>query len=138
MGGRQEKPIDIKELEKIAALQSSQREAAAHFGVDESTLRARLKRPEYAKAWEKGRCKGRLAVREMQMKAAQDGNITAQIWWGKQYLDQTDKLDTRLLHQNINALIDIYQNVAKTYVPEDKWEEFCAGLRRGAAAYLET
>jgi hypothetical protein len=39
-------------------------------------------------ALERGRAKGNISLRRMQWKAAEEGNITAMIWLGKQLLGQ--------------------------------------------------
>ena len=40
----------------------------------------------------RGRAKGRISVRRMQMKLLEDGNATMGVWLGKQLLGQTDQV----------------------------------------------
>ena len=48
----------------------------------------------------KGKEEGKAKLRDVQLKSAMSGNVTMQIWLGKQYLDQTDKT-------NISGLSDV-------------------------------
>lgn len=80
-------PIDIEQLEELATIQCTQAEAAAVLKVSVDTLAKRLKEPEYAEAWERGRQNGRVSLRRRQWKKDTD---TMLIWLGKQYLGQRD------------------------------------------------
>lgn len=88
--GRPRAIIDLDELEKLAMLQPTLREAAAWFNVDEETIFRRLQDPVFRKRWENGQAKGRLSLRRQQIKMAEEGNATMGIWLGKQLLGQRD------------------------------------------------
>jgi hypothetical protein len=93
--GRPEEIIDGEAFEKLAAFQCTQPEIAAFFKVSVDTIQRRIASvPEYAEAWERGRENGKASLRRMQFSSAQKGNVTMQIWLGKQYLGQRDKFDT--------------------------------------------
>ena len=94
--GRKPKPIDLDSLEKLARLNCTHEEIAAWFSISRMQLYERLKKPEYADAIERGKAKGRISVRRMQMKLLYQGNATMGIWLGKQLLGQRDNLDSRL------------------------------------------
>tara|TARA_R110000796_G_scaffold167313_3_gene284202 strand:- start:6423 stop:6872 length:450 start_codon:yes stop_codon:yes gene_type:complete len=83
--------LDIKEAHVISLASKlwSGREIASHLGCCESTLRRR-----FAAAIKQGRDKGTSRLRDRQMEAALDGQPTMLVWLGKQYLGQSDKLDT--------------------------------------------
>ena len=87
----------IDKVKMIAGLQCTQPEAAAILEVSlacfEGFLRANKKARE---AWDDGRENGRASVRRMQFNSAKAGNVTMQIWLGKQYLGQKDKQETEL------------------------------------------
>lgn len=52
------------------------------------TLIRRMGDAKFQEAIERGRAKGRCSLRKAQFDAALDGNVTAQIWLGKQLLNQ--------------------------------------------------
>lgn len=95
-GGRPPKIVcndeTLGKVKLIASAQHTQPEAAALLGVSlacfEGFLRSNKKARE---VWDEGRESGKASLRRMQFKAAQGGNVTMQIWLGKQYLGQQDK-----------------------------------------------
>lgn len=86
--GRPRVVIDERTLAGLAAIQCSYVEMAAVLGVDESTLRL-----HYRDLIEKEREAGKMSIRRAQYQTALKGNVTMQIWLGKQYLGQRDKQD---------------------------------------------
>lgn len=86
--------INLLELEKLSMLHCSDRELAGWFGVDVKTIERRRKEPEFAAAMERGRCKGKINVRRMQMQLLEKGNATMAVWLGKQLLGQSDQADS--------------------------------------------
>ena len=89
--------IDLSELEKLCGLQCSDEEIAAWFNVSTRTIERRRKNPKFAVVMERGKARGRISVRRMQMKLLEQGNATMAIWLGKNLLRQTDQLQP---HQN--------------------------------------
>ena len=87
--------IDVVELEKLCAMQATDEEIAAWFGVSTRTIERRRKVRKFADVMERGRAKGRLSMRRMQMKLLEAGNATMGVWLGKQYLGQTDQVEYR-------------------------------------------
>src|SRR5690242_20311702 len=87
--------IDLVELEKLAHLQCTDEEIAAWFGVATKSIQRRRKNPKFAAVMERGRAKGRISVRRMQMRLLEQGNATMGVWLGKQLLGQTDFIDHR-------------------------------------------
>lgn len=84
------KKIKISEIRSIAALQCSTREAAAFFGIRHSLFKHILDTDPVAKdAWEDGQGKGKMLIRQRQMKLSENSASMA-IWLGKQYLGQKD------------------------------------------------
>jgi hypothetical protein len=82
-----------REINQLAQIQCTQKEAASVLGVCENTfnqfLRSHLKARE---AWEMGREEGKASLRRMQWRAAERSTAML-IWLGKQHLGQTDKLE---------------------------------------------
>jgi hypothetical protein len=85
-----------KQINGLARIQCTQREAAAVLGVHEDTFRDFLRSHESAAdAWHSGIEQGKASLRREQYKNAQSGNATMQIWLGKQWLGQRDQIENR-------------------------------------------
>src|SRR6266849_10197427 len=95
--------IDLKELERLCAIQCTDEEIAAWFSVSTRTIERRRLEPEFAEVMTRGRAKGRISVRRMQMKMLEEGNATMGVWLGKQILGQADQvsLDINVLQIGI-------------------------------------
>ena len=84
--------IDLVELEKLCMLQCTDEEIAAWFDVSTRTIERRRLEPKFANVMERGKAKGRISVRRLQMKMLEDGNATMGVWLGKQILGQADQV----------------------------------------------
>src|SRR5262247_2760591 len=84
--------IDLAELEKLSMMQATDEEIAAWFGVTTRTIERRRKKKKFAEVMDRGKAKGRISVRRMQMKLLEQGNATMGVWLGKQILGQTDEV----------------------------------------------
>jgi hypothetical protein len=82
--------IDLAELEKLCMMQCTNEEIGAWFGVSSKTIERRRKNQKFAEVMDRGRAKGRVSVRRMQIKLLEQGNATMGVWLGKQILGQTD------------------------------------------------
>ena len=78
--------IDTDQVEKLSGLGCTNTEIASFFGCDESLIRK-----SYSEFLTKGRDKGKIRLRQWQLKSAERGNVAMLIWLGKQMLGQTDK-----------------------------------------------
>ena len=105
--GRPRKEINFVEFEKLCALQATQQEIADWFAIDTDTLDRRIKEHyecKFSEIFNQKRGRGKIALRRMQMQAAEKGNTTMLIWLGKQYLKQTDKNE---YHQTAKIEVNI-------------------------------
>ena len=109
--------IDIVELEKLCQLQCTDEEIAAWFGVATRTIERRRLEPEFAEVMSRGKAKGRISVRRMQMRLLEQGNATMGVWLGKQLLGQRDQVTTEVRRlpsllelpaEELNALLREY------------------------------
>jgi hypothetical protein len=116
--GRPKKFVDLELVEKLAHIQCTNGEIAATLGVSVDTLQ---RNKNFAVVYKKGAEGGRKSLRRMQFEAANKGNVTMQIWLGKQYLSQSDHglLEVRqassireLTSQDLREVLDDY---AKKY-----------------------
>lgn len=84
-------PVDLDELEKLCALQCTQVEIAAWFGVSVPTIERRARNKVFRERMERGYAKGRISVRRKQMQLLDAGSNTMAVWLGKQLLGQKDR-----------------------------------------------
>ena len=71
-------------------LHCTDEELAAFFTVSTRTIESRRRQPQFAEVMNRGKAKGRIAVRRQQMKLMEAGNAAMGIWLGKQLLGQRD------------------------------------------------
>jgi hypothetical protein len=109
--------IDLIELEKLCQLSCTDEEIAAWFGTSTRTIERRRREPKFAEIMARGKAKGRISVRRMQMKLLEQGNATMGVWLGKQLLGQRDQIATEirprlslrdLTPQDLRAVLDDY------------------------------
>lgn len=86
--------IDVGELEKLASLQCTDYEIAAFLGVSTRTLQRRLKIAKFSEVVENARAKGRVSVRRMLFRLANNGNVAAAIFLAKNLLGYRDVVNT--------------------------------------------
>ncbi len=84
--GPKPSPIDPSEVRKLAEIGVKIEEMAHVFGVSRDTLERRFR-----KEINEGRQNLKNSLRVWQLSAARKGNVTMQIWLGKQLLDQCDQ-----------------------------------------------
>ena len=96
--GRPKKQIDKDQFEKLCGMQCTEVEIAAFFDCDVSTL-ARWCKSTYKRTFDEVSKKkaaiGKISLRRTQWKQAENSTRMA-IWLGKQYLGQTDKVETTI------------------------------------------
>lgn len=80
--------IDTKQLQNLARLGCTNIEIADFFGCSENTVR------RYGEYLTKGRAECKMRLRQMQWRSAEKGNVTMQIFLGKQVLGQSDSPDS--------------------------------------------
>jgi hypothetical protein len=82
--------VKLQDIEKLAMLQCTHREAAGFLDLRVSAFRQLMrKNPKVAEAWERGQQMGLVSLRRKQMALASH-NATMAIFMGKQYLGQRD------------------------------------------------
>lgn len=89
----------LRTIQGLGQIQSTNVEAAAVLGVSRETFEQFLGNNEKAaETFERAKEKGKSSLRRLQFKSAQDGNVTMQIWLGKQLLGQKDKQELDVKH----------------------------------------
>lgn len=94
--GRPRKQIDEEQFEKLCALQCTEVEIASFFNCNIDTLSdwcVRQYGENFSEIAKKKRQIGKISLRRTQWKMAEKSPVMA-IFLGKQYLDQSDMLET--------------------------------------------
>ena len=86
--------IDTDEVFKLASYGCSNVEIADFYGCDESLIRK-----SYSEYTTKGRASGKTRLRQLQWDSAEAGNVTMQIFLGKNILGQKDRHETAELDE---------------------------------------
>lgn len=107
--GRPKVGLDGEQVQKLAGLHCTVDEIADFFGCGRDTIYRHHKED-----LQKGRAKGKMKMRTMQLKAAQNGSAAMLIWLGKQILNQKDQQEIiavdeeekRLSEDEVDALLN--------------------------------
>lgn len=85
-GGRPRKSLDVEMIEKLASIGCTIEEIASVVGCCRDTLHRR-----FSDTLKKGQDTAKVSLRRMQWRSAATGNVTMQIWLGKNMLGQSNK-----------------------------------------------
>ena len=101
LGGRPSKVklIDKEQFEEMCKIQCTKDEICAIFQIDEKTLTKWCQETYnvgFSDIFKTKSSGGKMSLRRRQFKSAEEGNVTMQIWLGKQYLGQTDKVEEKI------------------------------------------
>lgn len=105
--GRPLKELDAEVFEGLCRIQCTLVEIAAVLKCSEDTVERWCKRhygESFADALKRFGAGGRSSLRRLQWAAAESGNITMQIWLGKQWLNQKDRQDFTTGDEQINRV----------------------------------
>lgn len=120
-GGRPKKELDKKVFEGLCRIQCTEEEIADAFECDVNTVNSWCKRTYkkgFSEVFRQKRGQGKVSLRRMQWKSAEGGNVTMQIWLGKNLLGQVDKQETE---QATNCPINITVSAATEDDVRDDW-----------------
>ena len=90
---------DWEQVDNMCAIQCTGEEIASVLGIDYDTLQRACKREHKVKFAEyiaQKKVIGHTSLRRSQWKSANSGNVTMQIWLGKNWLGQKDKSDDEI------------------------------------------
>src|SRR3989304_3825500 len=92
--GNKKLTINEELLKRLAYIQCTIEEMAGVLGMTRLGLGRHInKDPQLKAVMDKARETGKASLRRMQWRSASVGNVQSQIWLGKQYLGQVDKVD---------------------------------------------
>ena len=80
--------IDTNQVKKLASLGCTNTEMGDFFGCSPDLLEK-----SYSEYLTKGRAEQRIRLRQLQWKSAERGNVTMQIFLGKNMLGQQDRIE---------------------------------------------
>ena len=92
-GGRPSIDIDYEMVSKLARMMCTMQEIASFLDL---SVRKLEQDEEFIRVYKKNIDAGKISLRRSQMKLADAGNTTMNIWLGKQYLGQTDKVEEKI------------------------------------------
>lgn len=111
------KPIDQEEFEDLLSLQCTKEDIAGFFHVSEKTLQnfcRKTYKMTFSEVAEEYKASGRVSIRRAQFAAAKAGNVQMLIHLGKQWLGQTDKVETNI-SGNISANVN-HGNITRVII----------------------
>lgn len=94
--GRPRKEINLKILANLCRINCTKEEIASVLEVSQDTLDRRvldLFKVDFATFYKRYQGTGKVSLRRLQWKSAKNGNVAMQIWLGKQYLGQAEKIE---------------------------------------------
>jgi len=89
--------VDLSRLPALCRIQATAAECASVLGISQDTLERRIKAEHgctFAEFYNRHSAPGKCSLRRLQWKLARAGNPTMLIWLGKQWLGQTDKMES--------------------------------------------
>ena len=116
LGGRPSKlPLINKEhFEGMCRIQCTKDEICSIFEIHEETLTKWCHvtyNLGFSDIYKKLSSTGKMSLRRQQFKTAEAGNVTMQIWLGKQYLGQTDKVESK--NETVETSETVFDKLAK-------------------------
>lgn len=101
--------VNWKLVDAMCSIHCTGPEIAAVTGISEDTLTRKCKQQHkmlFAEYIKQKSLSGNASLRRRQWKAAEAGDRTMLVWLGKQWLEQTDKIEQQLDHTGTMGLAD--------------------------------
>lgn len=101
--------IDAEQFKKLCSIHCTLDEISSWFKCSSDTIERWCKRElkmSFADAFKTYSAGGKISLRRWQFRSAENGNVSMQIWLGKQYLGQRDQQEivARSDDETINAM----------------------------------
>jgi hypothetical protein len=142
--GRKPVPVDLEQLEKLAAMHCTHAEVAAWFSrpgatISQQAISRKFQREPFKSTWAIGWAKGSISLRRKQKQMADDGDKTMLIWLGKQWLGQSDRQAVEVSGREGGAIQHEhdYSKLSDAEL-EDAIVKEAEGIARRAAAETDT
>jgi len=118
--GRPKKSIDYVKVEKLASLFCTQQDIA---NVLELSVRKLQYDDKFMRIYKRGLENAKTNLRVAQYKSATGGNVTMQIFLGKNYLDQRDIKDIQVGERLIDTAREVAEALKSAYDTSDETPE---------------
>ena len=111
-------------LEYMALIHCTQKEMAGVMRVDEDTLNRLIReryKTSFSEFYEKYSANGNMSLRRAQFKSAEAGNVSMQIWLGKQWLGQKEQQEVSVttgLDDTIKAMDEYFKETDSQSIEE--------------------
>ena len=86
--------IDLVKLEKLCMLHCTDQDIASCLGVTVERIEQERQSPEFVAVMERGRAKGKIAIRRGQMRLLEKGSNTMAVLLGRQILGQREDVES--------------------------------------------
>jgi hypothetical protein len=86
--------IDLVKLEELCMLHCTDQEIANYLGVTTERIEQERESPQFAEVMDRGKAKGKIAIRRGQMRLLEKGSSTMGVLLGRQVLGQREGSDT--------------------------------------------
>lgn len=97
----------IKLIENMARIMCTDEEIADVLGCSRDLFYTKENENLFRQAIEKGRATGKQSLRRKQYEVAMKGNSSMLIWLGKQWLNQTDKVEATTSFEDLQPLANL-------------------------------
>lgn len=119
--GRPSIEINKQFFENLCSLHCTKQDIADFFQCSEDTIERFCHKTydtNFAVVYKKYFTEGKISLRRLQWKSAEEGSVTMQIWLGRQMLGQTDKVviereDVETFEGVVDVLNDIKKDIRK-------------------------
>jgi hypothetical protein len=121
LGGRPTTEIDKDIFEGLCRILCTKNDICDVFNCDEKTLTRWCKdnyNEGFSDVYKKKAAPGKVSLRRLQFKSAEEGNVTMQIWLGKQFLEQKDKQEVE--HSGSMEVVNLSETERKARIDELK------------------
>lgn len=97
----------IKLIENMSKIMCTEEEIADVLECSRDLFYTKENENLYRQAIEKGKAMGKQSLRRKQYEVAMKGNSSMLIWLGKQWLNQTDKVEATTSFEDLQPLADL-------------------------------
>lgn len=97
----------VKLIENMARIMCTEEEIAECLNTTVDTLLSEDNKEVFRSAIKRGNSNGKQSLRREQWKLAQKGNATMLVWLGKQWLNQTDKVEQVNSFEDLTPLVEL-------------------------------
>ena len=103
----------LKLIENLSRIMCTDEEIASILGCSRDIFYNVDNEELYRQAIEKGKAQGKQSLRRQQWELAKKGNASMLIWLGKQWLNQTDKVEQTTSFEDLTPLADLIRRKEK-------------------------